>query len=70
MRISNLERELRSKSFEIKDLKEKLSFYQTQQNYGTGQTAEIEQMKKDRSIAVGLVNTMQKDLTNKVNIFS
>ena len=62
-----MEREIRSKSFEIKELKEKLLFYQSQQNLGTGQTGEIEQIKRDKSIAVGLVNTMQKDLSNKVN---
>ncbi len=66
VRITNLERELKTKSFEIRDLKEKLSFYQTQQNMGTGISGEVDQIKRDKSIAVGLVNTMQKDLTNKV----
>lgn len=78
IRIANLEREIRSKSYEIKDLKDKLSFYQgsssssqqqqqQQQNFTTGlnPTVEMEQMRRDKSIAVGLVNTMQKDLNNK-----
>ena len=65
MRITNLEREIRSKSFEIKDLKEKLSFYQANQNLGTGVNGELEQIRRDKSIACGLVNTMQKDLSNK-----
>lgn len=64
-RVSQLERELKMKTIEIKDLKEKVSFYQSQQNMGSGQNSELEQVKRDKSIACGLVNTMQKDLANK-----
>ena len=47
---------------------------QIQQNSftGTAQTTEVtlktelEQVKRDKSIATGLINTMQKDLMNKV----
>ena len=65
-RITNLEREIKSKSFEVKDLKEKLTFYQNQNNSGNN-ASEIENVKRDKNIAVGLVNTMQKDLANKVD---
>ena len=79
-RVSLLERELKNKTLEIKDLKEKVSFYQSQQNFGQGATpfssgvtvtnAELDQIKRDKSIAVGLVNTMQKDLANKDSTIS
>lgn len=58
---TNIEQELKTKSIEIKELKEKISFLQNQVNTSN----EIEQVKRDKSIAVSLVNTMQKDLTNK-----
>ncbi len=61
---SNYEQEIRSKIAEIKELKEKITFLQSQVNT----TNEIEQVKRDKSIAVGLVNTMQKDLTTKVSL--
>ena len=64
-RVTQLERELKMKTLEIKDLKEKVGFYQSQQNMGSGQNGELEQVKRDKSIACGLVNTMQKDLSNK-----
>lgn len=56
-----VEHELRSKSIEIRELKEKVSFLQSQ----ITSSSELEQVKRDKSIAVNLVNTMQKDLTNK-----
>ena len=78
--MSQLERELKNKVLEIKDLKEKVSFYQSQQSFGQAGTpfgssanvsnAEIDQIKRDKSIAVGLVNTMQKDLANKDSTIS
>ncbi len=58
------------KTIEIKDLKEKISFYQCQQNMGSGQNSELEQVKRDKSIACGLVNTMQRDLSNKDSTIS
>lgn len=63
-RVAQLERELRIKSIEIRDLREKVAFYKNQS--GQNSTNELEQVKRDKSIAVGLVNTMQKDLSNKV----
>ena len=84
-RVSHLERELKNKVLEIKDLKEKVSFFQSQQTFGQGASpfssgaapatsavsnAEIDQIKRDKSIAVGLVNTMQKDLANKDSTIS
>ena len=68
--MSQLERELKMKTIEIKDLKEKISFYQCQQNMGSGQNSELEQVKRDKSIACGLVNTMQRDLSNKDSTIS
>jgi hypothetical protein len=61
--VNQLEREVKIKTIEIKDLREKLAFYQSQQNAGP----EYEEIKRDKSVAVGLVNQMQKDLSNKVN---
>ncbi|RNA12863.1 forkhead-associated domain-containing 1-like [Brachionus plicatilis] len=62
-RVVQLERELKIKSIEIRDLREKVAFYKNQS--GQGSTSELDQIKRDKSIAVGLVNTMQKDLSNK-----
>lgn len=59
-----MERELKIKSIEIRDLRDKLAFYKNQNSQNS--TSELEQVKRDKSIAVGLVNTMQKDLSNKV----
>jgi hypothetical protein len=64
-RINQLERELKSKVVEIKDLKERLAFYHNQQENRTD-NPEMDKIKRDKSIAVSLVNTMQKDLSNKV----
>lgn len=66
-RVVQLERELKIKSIEIRDLREKVAFYKNQS--GQGSTSELDQIKRDKSIAVGLVNTMQKDLSNKVFFF-
>ena len=33
------------------------------------QKNELEQVKRDKSIATGLINTMQKDLTTKVLVY-
>ena len=35
---------------------------------GNSPKSELEQVKRDKSIATGLINTMQKDLTTKVFI--
>lgn len=69
-RVSQLERELKNKTIENKELKDKVAFYQSQHSFGTAASSnvsnsEFEQVKRDKSIAVGLVNTMQKDLANK-----
>lgn len=63
IRVNKLEREIKSKTIEIKDLREKLAFFQNQQSA----SVEYEQIKRDKSVAVGLVNQMQKDLSNKVH---
>jgi hypothetical protein len=64
-RINQLERELKTKVLEIKDLKERLAFYHNQQENRID-NPEMDKVKRDKSIAVSLVNTMQKDLSNKV----
>ena len=45
-----------------------LSFFQSQHNFGSGQSAEVDQLKRDKSTAVGLVNSMQKDMSKKVSL--
>lgn len=63
-RVVQLERELKIKSIEVRDLREKLAFHKNLSSQNS--TSELDQVKRDKSIAVGLVNTMQKDLSNKV----
>ncbi|CAF0756552.1 unnamed protein product [Brachionus calyciflorus] len=63
-RVAQLERELKIKSIEIRDLREKVAFYKSQ-NGQNSVNNEFEQIKRDKSIAVGLVSTMQKDLASK-----
>lgn len=72
--MTQLERELKIKSIEIRDLRDKLAFYQSQQTQQQQviqvqqphqPSFEIDQIKRDKSVAVGLVNQMQKDLSTK-----
>ena len=66
-----LAHELKLRTLEIKELREKLAHYQRQSQHSMSHTnAEVETIKRDKSIAVGLVNTMQKDLSNKDSTIS
>lgn len=71
-----LEREIKAKSREIRELRDKLAFYQSQthsQQASSAKTSatltqlssELEQIKRDKTIAMGQVSKLQKDLSTK-----
>lgn len=66
-KIFQLEKEMKLKNIEIKELTDKLNSIQISHSSSIIPSAsnEIEQLKRDKSVANGLVSTMQKDLSNK-----
>lgn len=82
-RVNLLEREIKAKSREIRELRDKLAFYQSQTQAVQQQqqsresvsaktsatlsqlSSELEHIKRDKTIAMGQVNKLQKDLSTK-----
>lgn len=60
-----IEKELKDKEVEVRDLKHKIDGMKEQIASNSEQIKELEQAKKDKSAATGLVNTLKKELSNK-----